>query len=389
MRLKSTAATVSLLALAACATSPASAPVAAASREAPASAIDALSGYYARAGVSLPVAPPMANLPAADATITRVFVGSCRNEEAPAPIVDTMTAQGADLFLYVGDNVYGDMVGGNAELPELVKAFADLAEQADFQRLVAKIPTLVTWDDHDYGLNDAGGDFVAKEWGERIHETFWGVAAGDAASRPGVYHAQTFGPEGRRVQVINLDTRFFRSKLTDTDQRNAPGRERYIPSAAADQDMLGEAQWAWLAAELQKPADVRLIVSSIQVLADGHGYEAWRTLPAEQTRFYETLRASGADGIVLLSGDRHLAALYKQDGLVGYPLHELTASSLNMSFRATNEEMSTNQVGAAYSLVNYGEVAINWDAGEIALRIRGLEGNVEREQTVKLADLQG
>lgn len=57
---------------------------------------------------------------------------------------------------------------------------------------------------------------------------------------PGTYYERSFGPEGQRVQVIMLDTRFFRSALTPTDQWNARGRERYIPSEDPKQDMLGQ-----------------------------------------------------------------------------------------------------------------------------------------------------
>ena len=40
-----------------------------------------------------------------------------------------------------------------------------------------------------------------------------------------------------------------------------------------DGDMLGEEQWRWLGNLLREPADLRLLASSIQVVADGHGWE--------------------------------------------------------------------------------------------------------------------
>ena len=48
--------------------------------------------------------------------------------------------------------------------------------------------------------------------------------------------------------------------------------------------MLGAAQWAWLRAQLLQPAELRLIVSSVQVLAEGHGWEGWDNLPLERTK---------------------------------------------------------------------------------------------------------
>jgi alkaline phosphatase D len=352
-----------------------------------ASAIEALRSYYSRPGIDLPVAPGMRALPASDQLITRIAMGSCREETRVAPILTTVLARRPDLFIALGDNVYGDMTLGNLELPELRQAYADLARQSDFQALVAAVPHLATWDDHDYGLNDAGGDFAGKLFAERLLETFWGPAAGDAATRPGIYHSHIFGPAGQRVQVILLDTRFDRSRLTPTDQREAPGRERYMPSRDPAQQMLDEAQWRWLSGELSKPAELRILVSSIQVLADGHGWEAWRTMPDQQARLYRTIAESRAKGVVMVSGDRHMAALYSQTGLTDYPLYELTSSSLNMSFRDEHTEMSTNQLGAAFSRENFGEIAIDWQGRSLALRIMDGAGAAAREQVIGFGDI--
>ena len=74
-------------------------------------------------------------------------------------------------------------------------------------------------------------------------------------------------------------TRFFRSALKPTDDFGKPGKERYLPDDDPEKTMLGDAQWAWLWEELQKPADLRLLVSSVQVVSEGHGWEAWKMLP--------------------------------------------------------------------------------------------------------------
>lgn len=321
----------------------------------------------------LPSRGPAAALWADEVVISRIGVGSCMEETTPAPIFTAVEAARPDLFLNIGDNLYGDDKTGDPSLPILTKAYADLARNADFAALSRRIPMLAMWDDHDYGLNDAGGDWPGRDRSESLFEAFWGEAS-LGGGRPGVYGARAFGPAGKRVQIILLDTRFFRSPLKDTDQRNAPGRERYLPETDPTKTMLGQAQWAWLAETLRQPADVRLIVSSIQVLADAHGWEAWRTLPVEQARLYQVIRDSGAKGVVMISGDRHLAALYRQEGLAAYPLYEMTASSLNKSFRATSEEMSSNQIGDAYALVNFGLVDIDWPGRSLRLSIRGLDG---------------
>ncbi len=347
---------------------------------APKSAVEALDAYYnSISTASLPRAPGGRSLPASDAVLTRILVASCNNEEAESAALARVSQETGDLFLMIGDNVYGDRDGrdyavDDPELAELRRSFADLAARPEFLAVRATIPMLATWDDHDYGSNDGGREFAFKRYSEIIHETFWGVP-GEVKARPGVYDSYIFGPEGQRVQIILLDTRYFRSPLNPTDAYGAEGKERYIPSTPEmEQDMLGEAQWNWLAQELVKDADIRLVVSSIQVLPDNHGWEAWRTMPEERARLYQTISDTGAKGVVFLSGDRHAAFLYRNTQVLPYPAYELTSSSLNMSFSTETSERDVFQIGAGYTLTNFGDVVIDWDAGTIALSILSESG---------------
>jgi alkaline phosphatase D len=339
---------------------------------------------YAAAVSDLPVAPSGAALPSASSVLNRIVFGSCQTAEKPIPILDRIIADKPDLAVYMGDNVYGDANAGDMALPELRTQYALLAGRPEFQRLRAAVPMHAVWDDHDYGLNDAGGTFSGKGLSKRIFETFWGTTARTGA-RDGVYDSVIYGPEGRRVQIIMLDTRYARSALTRYPANDPRGR--YAPSEDPAQRMLSEDQWRWFEAELARPADVRFVVSSIQVLADGHGWEAWKTMPREQTRLFDTIKRVGAKGVVFISGDRHVAGLYRQDGLIGYPAYELTASSLNLSFRTTSDERSKNQIGDLYAPVNYGTALMNWDAGSVALQVNGETGAAVREQIVQLAEI--
>ena len=84
------------------------------------------------------------------------------------------------------------------------------------------------------------------------------------------------------------------------------------------------------AQQLRAPAELRLIVSSVQVLALGHGHERWGNLPRERARLLGLIADTRANGVILLSGDRHRGALYRLDEGVPYPLYEITSSGLNM-----------------------------------------------------------
>ena len=356
----------------------------------PQSAEEALEAYYRGLPDDYyPKAPDGLPLPSSDTALTRILVGSCLNEEqGDSEAMRSVAATPADLFLMIGDNVYGDQDGnayrtGDADLTELRESFADLAARPDFQAVRKAHPMMVAWDDHDYALNDGGKHFAFRRQSERIHERFWGLANKDVGAWPGTYYSRTFGPEGQRTQVIMLDTRYFRSDLTDTDSPGTPGKERYMPSADPNQDMLGNDQWTWLENELQKPADLRLIVSSIQVIPTVHGWEAWSLLPEEQARLYKLVGDTGANGVVFVSGDRHTGFLYRKDGILPYPAYELTASSFNVSYRDTSDEMDAAQIGAGYAKPNYGSLDINWDEGTVTLAIHASDGATVEETTDK------
>ncbi|MEL7454384.1 MAG: alkaline phosphatase D family protein, partial [Pseudomonadota bacterium] len=342
---------------------------------------------------TLPTAPIGKSLPAEDAVVTRILVGSCNDEEIESPALAQIAREDADLFLMVGDNVYGDRDGrayttNDPDLTELRASFSDLAARKEFQAVRAKHPMMVAWDDHDFGANDAGATFPFRRFAERVHEHFWGLADEDVGNWDGTYYERSFGPEGQRVQVIMLDTRFFRSDLTGTDAWGEPGKERYIPSDSGFQDMLGTQQWTWLNNQLQKPADIRLIVSSIQILPTVHGYEAWATLPKERERLFDLIKATDAKGVVFVSGDRHTSFLYEDETVLDYSALELTASSLNVSFaeEADSAEIDTRQIGKGYALENFGDIDINWSERTIGLNLFDRDGQRVRQTSARFED---
>jgi alkaline phosphatase D len=296
------------------------------------------------------------------------------------------------LFLFAGDNVYGDVRNGR-DVPDgeliqsLQESYAQAARVPGMARLRSTIPHLATWDDHDYGKNDAGAEFAGRHEAQQLFLQFWDVPLTDVRhQREGVYHSQTFGPDGQRVQAILLDTRFFRSPLKPTDQRNAAGRERYLPDEDPGKTMLGEAQWSWLAERLRESADVRLIVSSIQVVAEGHGWERWGNFPRERQRLYDLIRATGAGGVILLSGDRHVGGLYRETTAAPYPLHEITSSGINQVFPG-NQEAGPNRLGAVYGAPNFGTIDVDWWERTVTLSLRSENGEPVRRQVVRLDEL--
>ncbi len=334
----------------------------------------------------LMIAVSLAATAAEQRPLTRIAFGSCADQNHQQPIWGRIFAYDPELFIFAGDNVYGDDRSGT--LKELRGAHARAAKIPAIRRLRATRPVLATWDDHDFGLNDAGRDFPNKRASEELFLTHWGVAEDDPRRRrDGVYHEATFGPEGRRVQIILLDTRFFRSSLKVTDERGAPGKEHYMPDSDPSKTMLGETQWTWLQEQLLKPAELRLIVSSIQVLAQGHGFERWGNLPGERQKLFGLVKETAANGVIFLSGDRHLGALYRQTDGVPYDLYEITSSGINRSYRNADEP-GPLRLGDVYRHENFGSINIDWSTKTVTLAVRDMNGRDVRRVSILISSLR-
>ena len=188
-----------------------------------------------------------------------------------------------------------------------------------------------TWDDHDYGGNDRGGELKGKEKSRDAYLDFLGVPKENSArrNRRGVYGSVEFGSNDK-VKIIFLDTRWHR----DPHCIPSVGSSRYIPLGAIvacttrwltavldlpsllpswcschiDSAMLGEEQWKWFEQESERStASMHVVVSSIQVLTTNPVVESWGHFPKEQERLLKVLNR--VPGLVILSGDVHHAEI--------------------------------------------------------------------------------
>lgn len=317
--------------------------------------------------------------------LTRLAFGSCIDQTKPQPIWQAIQASKPDLFIFGGDNVYASEQPWRLE--HLQHAYQQLNQSAGFAQLRDTVPHLAIWDDHDYGLNDGGADFPHKQASKDAFLSFWKVDAKDPRrTRDGLYHSVVFGPDGHKVQVILLDCRWFRSKLRETDVRNAAGKERYLPDADTAKTMLGASQWQWLAQQLLQPADVRLIVSGVQVVAEGHGWECWGNFPKEQARLLDLIRSTQAKGVVFLSGDRHIGAIYRQPRAGTYPLYEITSSGMTHAWPQA-KEAGPNRLGELVTQNHFATIDIDWSARRLVVEIKSEQGHMLRQQAIDLADL--
>ena len=324
----------------------------------------------------------MVSAPSEAAPVSRFAFGSCAGQDEPQPIWDAVLAESPEVWIWAGDNVYGD----TEDMQVLRAKYGRLLGQPGYQRLrETGIPILGTWDDHDFGVNDGGTEYPQKKASQQVFLDFFGVAEDSPRrQREGVYHAQTFGDPGQRVQVIVLDTRYHRSPLLTYPRYADSDRRVYRPDSDPESTVLGEEQWAWLQRQLLEPAELRLIVSSIQVVSGEHRFEKWMNFPRERRRFLDLLRTTQAEGVVVLSGDRHHAELSRLHVPDFYPLYDLTSSGLNKSSPRTGaaaqrpQEPNRHRIGRTFRGHHFGVVEVDWEQPDPQVRLSIVNQQGER-----------
>ncbi|MFM8291013.1 MAG: alkaline phosphatase D family protein [Planctomycetia bacterium] len=323
--------------------------------------------------------------------LTRIAVGSCIRQDKPQPIWQAVAAFAPDVLLLLGDNVYGD----TEDMVVLREKYGRLAANPGFAAVRKQVPIIAVWDDHDFGADDAGREYPLRRESQQVFLDFFGVAADSPLRKQeGIYRAVTVGPPGKRVQFICLDARYHRSPpATMPLAERIKGKGKYVPTDDQRQTVLGDAQWAWLAGVLREAAEVRVVLSSIQVAATEHHHEHWGNFPRERARLLQAFRDASAGGLVVVSGDRHAAEISRipaGDAALAYPLYDLTASSLNQG-KGAGDEPNRLRVGRRYGDVNFGTIEIDWGgvaAGpRLTLAVRDERGAVVSSAGLPLVTL--
>ena len=310
----------------------------------------------------------------------KIGFGSCLNQDRPMPIFKSIKEDSFDLFLMIGDNVYGD--SKTEELKELKLAYKK--QKNNFNKMNLNFPFEAIWDDHDYGLNDAGKEYPFKENSKNLFLNFWNIPEDDIRrSRKGLYHDLLYNIGNKKIQILLLDTRTFRDKLTPSDKIGAPGKERYIPNKDSSLTILGKEQWKWLKKKILEPADFRIIASSIQFLPIGHGWESWNNFPYERKRLINIINSAISNNILIISGDRHRGGVYQLKTNKGVIISEMTSSSLNASFK-NSEEFGPLRIGNTFIEENYGEINFNSLKNTISVNLKNINGEILKSLIIKI-----
>ncbi len=158
---------------------------------------------------------------------------------------------------------------------------------------MAVTPMLAIWDDWDYAGNNSDGTASGKQRSLQTFKELWANPSYGQPSDPGIYFKFSRGD----VDFFMLDVRYHRSPNDVEDD--------------GEKTMLGRAQLTWLKRELaESDATFKFLVSGSQWTGSGKS-DSWRSFTRERNGLFDFIRDNGIEGVVLLSGDRHITAGYQ------------------------------------------------------------------------------
>lgn len=323
-----------------------------------------------------------------DIEVTKIAFGSCGNQDKPWPILDKVLNANPDVFVFLGDNIYGD-----TKVMDTLKAkYNRLGNKENFQTLMKNTKVLATWDDHDFGWNDSGRHYKFKEESKEIFLDFWKEpTTSPRRERKGIYSSYCFNSSGKTVQIILLDTRTFRDNLQlynneEVDKEAFHYELDYWPNENQDSTFLGNEQWAWLEAQLSIPADLRIIGSSTQFGISYNGYEAWANVPIERQKLIDLISDTRAENVVFISGDVHYAEVSEVTSGNCYTLYDFTSSGITSTWKfATPNE---NRVDGPIMENHFGMLTIDLENNKLIGNVIDIDGNTRITRDIDLDALK-
>ena len=305
--------------------------------------------------------------------------GSCLHQDRSMAILKTIEKKELDLFMFIGDNVYGDQEDG--ELDKLIRTYKQ--QYNNLENFLKNVSTEFIWDDHDFGINDGGSNYRYKDRAKELFLETWKIPSNDPRRlRDGLYFDKMIKKNGLKVHLIFLDNRSFKSEWKLTDEFNKEGKERYVKDFDPHKTILGKKQWQWLKDKLNEDSDIKIILSSLQILSLGHGWESWDKLPLERERLFNLIDESDVSNLFILSGDRHRGGFYRFKTNDNNDIHEFTSSSLNLPIPFNTEEKGPLRIGSTYRKANFGVVRIFED--KVVMELTSNKGKVVNSLSLEI-----
>lgn len=292
----------------------------------------------------------------------RFVVSSCARG-MNSPVFAAAMRQDARFFLHTGDFHYYDIAKNQVEI--FRTAYNSHLSAPRLRAMLARMPMLYQWDDHDFGPNDSDRSSPSRE------------AALLNFRQLVPHHPLTVGT----------------GPLAPTDQAFTVGRVRFILSdlrSERDADArrtMSAAQDAWLRAQLLEARDAGapLIfwVSSVPWNGEPNTSDRWQGYAGHRAEIADFIKDNGLAGrVAILSGDAHMTAI--DDGAHsdfatggGAPIRVFQAGPIanRGSYKAGPYSHGARSLSGYDEMLNYfGLVEVTDDGREVRVKWSGREG---------------
>ena len=302
------------------------------------------------------VAPCNYNLKPVNSTVhyrpRSIAFGSCQDNWIDHKLI---TRVNADVFIYLGDNIYGDdgteVVGWFPRhwLWYRKVLYNKLSCRTSFQKFVDRTPYVLSiWDDHDYGTNDDNFNNPIKMQSQASFLDFWKVPSNSERRKgKGIFGSHRFELNTHTILVLLLDLRWYNG-ITKTH-------------------VLGSEQLDWIESEVNKIPTPNLVVVASALQFSSNCSDNFR---GDRQRLQSLLNPSKT---IFISGDVHSAGIYRSyDGFL-----DITSSPLAMTYPWSSKNSITpdercGAIGGNLYVDNFGYLDLE---AEMAY-VHGIDGSM-------------
>jgi alkaline phosphatase D len=294
-------------------------------------------------------------------------------------IFETMAKEKSAFMLWLGDEWYTREVDYYSDWGLWYRASHDRALPV-LQNFWKSMPQYAIWDDHDYGPNDIGKQYILKNTSREIWQKYWcNPSYGEKGE--GTYTMMSWGD----VDVFLTDSRWFRSPDRTRDSLNG------MPNP--DKQLLGATQLEWLKNSLlYSTATFKIIAMGSQVLNPVSPFDKWMRFPVEYADFMNFLVINRINGVIFLTGDRHHSEIIKADRPGTYTLYDITVSPLTSGTHAfgSAEKNNPGRVLGIDQKHNYGRLSFSGRRNERKMMVEffGTRGDKLGEWSIHEKELK-
>jgi alkaline phosphatase D len=208
-------------------------------------------------------------------------------------IFKTMGEIKSNFMLWLGDNTYLREVDYSS-VSGVKYRYTHTRKQKDLQKLLATRMNYATWDDHDYGPNNASKTYELKEATRQTFIDFWGNKS-FGEDKQGIYTKFHWSD----CDFFLLDNRYFR----DEDE---------LPESAYVKTQMGRQQLDWFKQSLfASHATFKFVVTGGQFLNINTNQESYVMFLKERQEILDFIKVNNIKGVVFITGDRHHTEITK------------------------------------------------------------------------------